>query len=74
MTYVVGANGSQRPLFHCVYTCPCNKGSDAYEKTYYLVTKAMAGVDANPSLWLRGIPPKDCTYPIVTDIDRQDYV
>eukprot|EP00959_Pyramimonas_sp_CCMP1952_P201501 4213568-Pyramimonas_sp.AAC.1 len=34
----------------------------------------MAGVEANPTLWLRGIPPRDFTHPEVPDIDRQDYV
>ncbi|CAK0857540.1 unnamed protein product [Prorocentrum cordatum] len=50
--------GARETLEHRIWTCPCNAGKPAYDQTQHLVSKTLAGVEACPALWLRGIDPR----------------
>ncbi|CAK0811743.1 unnamed protein product, partial [Prorocentrum cordatum] len=50
-------------LAHRIWTCPANCGHEDFAKTDFLVPQALASLDAQPALWLRGVPPKDLVVP-----------
>ena len=67
--------GARETLEHRIWTCPCNAGKPAYDQTQHLVGKALAGVEACPALWLRGINPRANTIPAApSDVENILYV
>ena len=57
----------EETLFHRIWECSHSHGDLAYEKSAHLVAQARAGHEANPSLWLRGLPPSSLTCPVFRD-------
>eukprot|EP00959_Pyramimonas_sp_CCMP1952_P229272 4793886-Pyramimonas_sp.AAC.1 len=50
-------------LAHRIWTCSANCGHEDFSKTDFLVPQALASLDAQPALWLRGVPSKDLVVP-----------
>ena len=54
-------------LKHRVWECSKNVGHEDYSKTDPLIAAALAQADAEPALWLRGLPPTRLTHPLFDD-------
>eukprot|EP00959_Pyramimonas_sp_CCMP1952_P331003 6931443-Pyramimonas_sp.AAC.1 len=54
-------------LFHRIWQCACNVDHLDFSSTQSLVSQATAQWEADPSLWLRGVPSRDLTCPVFLD-------
>eukprot|EP00959_Pyramimonas_sp_CCMP1952_P281825 5890635-Pyramimonas_sp.AAC.1 len=51
-------------LAHRIWRCPCNKLHADFTSTDGLIPRALAPLESETSLWLRGVPPAHVTHPV----------
>ncbi|CAK0876322.1 unnamed protein product [Prorocentrum cordatum] len=63
--------GVPETLFHRMWQCEANAGPE-FEASDKLLPRALAGADADPALWLRGIPSVALTTPTFEPLTGRD--